>query len=216
VQALPRPTVYIWARFMAAPPCPASAARLYQPAAAGQSGAATPSPESKWHPRQNSALGSPASAALVYHSVACSCSFLWVCVCPNQNIACACPCPAASFRSAMPSSSQGLHPQRFHQMVVRRRTTQLGILVVRPKCADCQPYLNLWRAAGRARKARPTCARYCIHHPTALAELGFHVALDGLLLHDLGSERSQQRRGAGPGIYSSPRHSLHCQPSLIS
>jgi len=102
-QALPRPIWYMLERLTAASPLPASAARLYQPAAAGQSAAATPSPESRRHPRLNIALGSPVSAALVNHSMTCSCSFLARCVWPNTYIAYACPCPAAFSRRAMPS-----------------------------------------------------------------------------------------------------------------
>jgi len=41
-EALPRPTVYMANRLFAALALPASAARLYQPTAAGKSGAASP------------------------------------------------------------------------------------------------------------------------------------------------------------------------------
>ena len=74
--AQPRPTAYMWLRLDAAAQLPVSAARLNQPAAAGQSGAPTPSPLSRRHPSPNIAFGNPASAPWVTHFTACSYSFL--------------------------------------------------------------------------------------------------------------------------------------------
>jgi len=60
---------------------------VVQPAAAGQSGAATPFPWSSMDPRSYIALGNPASAPMVYHFTACSCSSLTLCILPNVSIA---------------------------------------------------------------------------------------------------------------------------------
>jgi len=105
---LPRPRVYMVERLFAASPDPASAARLNQSAAAGESGAVTPFPSSSKVPSSNIARGNPATAPLVYHFMACSGSFLAMWIPPSSCMAYTCSCPAAFSRSAVPSSAQGL------------------------------------------------------------------------------------------------------------